>query len=136
MTRERSVTMGLLVVAAICSGCVYVVPVPPHTEMGKPIDEQTIAFIQSGTTTKADVVWELGAPDFSDRDRIRYICQHYSGVMVGAAFPPLPVNVPHFCRLRQVLTIWFDDTSTVTRYELAPGEDCSQDRGEVDYRLK
>jgi hypothetical protein len=112
---------------------------------GKPIDENMIAFIRTGTTTKTDVVWELGAPDNSGtesdergalrEDWVSYTSWRHRGV-VGLIFLMLPpayptsVAVEHSCRRPSVLKIWFDEGGVVKRHEFGQGETRCETREE------
>lgn len=128
--RPPRVTAVLLAVAALCTGCV---PVPfgmfplGYTMEGKPMDENVIAFIRPGTTTKAGVVWELGAPDSGSEvkdggpfgeDWVSYTSWRHRGE-VGLVFiflAPGITGVVHSCRRPWVLKIWFDEGSVVKRH--------------------
>jgi hypothetical protein len=135
--------MLLLLATTACTGCApipFIWPTLPHDDYGKPINEKRITFIRPGVTTKADVVWELGAPDESgavepdesgaaSEDWISYRGRRVrGGVAGGVVFIPLfgppasPGGVERICRQLWVLTIWFDDGGVVTRREFTEGE--------------
>jgi len=133
-------TWGLLAVAALCMGCVpFPIAMPPldYTMEGKPIYAAALGFVRPGTTTKADVVWEFGAPDskgverfgeWSDvvEDWISYTSWRDRGgfgvVLVFLAGPARAFGLARECRRPSVLKIWFDEIGVVKHYEFSQGE--------------
>jgi len=144
--RARRSAVVPLVLAIVCTACVpvpIIVPVFPHNEEGKPINEDRIAFIRPWVTTKADVVWELGAPNnessaadadesgVASEDWISYKgSRHRGGVAGGVVIFPLPPfpgkptggGAERVCRRPWVLKIWFNEAGVVTRREFTQGE--------------
>lgn len=123
--------LPVVALATFGAGCVpvpFIVPVPPlgYAVEGKPISKDAIVFIQPGTTTRADVVWELGAPDDSGEgtdDWISYTSWRHRGGVIGGLLIVMPgggggVGVARFCRRPRTLKIWFDAAGMVTRHEL------------------
>ncbi len=138
---------ALLIVVPLCAGCLapFVLPVPPlgYVTEGKPIGTESIAFIDTGVTTKADVVWELGAPDESGmespigeaafgEDWVSYTGSRHRGeVLAGVANQGGSAGFGRVCRRPWSLKIWFDESGVVTRHELRDGETRCEWRGVV-----
>lgn len=140
--RARRGDAALLILAMACTACAPIPaiwPVFPHNDYGKPINQDRITFIRPGMTTKADVVWELGAPEESgavgpdesgavSEDWISYKGRRVrSGVAGGVVIlplygPPTGGGAERICRQPWVLTIWFDVGGVVTRREFTKGE--------------
>src|SRR5262245_3354846 len=124
-----------VVLATVCTGCFpvpFIAPVPPlgYTQEGKPINEDLIEFIRPRVTTKADVMWEFGAPDAwgsesldesgaSSEEWLSYTSWRHRGGVVGGVvvfFTTVPVGsfgASHLCRRPWVLKIWFDKVGIV-----------------------
>lgn len=127
----------LSVLAAVHIACVpvpIIVPVPPlgYTTDGKPITEETLHFIRAGTTTKEDVVWELGAPDNSDTgpldDWMSYTSWRHRGVISTGLVLIWPFGGnamglrDRVCRKPWTFKVWFDEAGRVLSHEFGAGE--------------
>jgi len=68
MTREL-VFMSLMLVFLVSTGCVMLpLPTSPKTVAGTEVQEEPTTFIQPGLTTREEIEWRLGEPDWEFDD--------------------------------------------------------------------
>lgn len=95
MRLGRCLLAGVLVVGLL-SGCI-IVPIPRagHTGEFKTIDEGTAQFIQTGVTTREEVLLRLGAPSTSEEEDtlLRYEVEEYGWAFLILAYQSVPLWV-------------------------------------------
>ena len=70
-------TLSLTTLLCLLTGCL-VVPVPMHMGTRGPIRKKDLAFLETGTATREDVVLHLGKPEYSTLDE-RYLDYSWIG---------------------------------------------------------
>ncbi len=122
-----------MAVAAVSlfSGCI-IVPVPGggHTGEFKAIDEETVKFIQIGTTMRDDILLRLGAPDHASETTFTYGTMRRSGGWLWLLFIPIPGpgsagllggSGAVESKIYRPLIIEFDENSIVTAWRFGEG---------------
>lgn len=111
---RRLTTTALLAVLMSLSGCVI-----PHHEVyeGTEIKQESLNWIHSGETTRAQVLRNLGDPDidFVDQNTIAYAWSGVFGAMgfaLGASGGDVPI------KMRQALMIRFDSEDKVAAFSI------------------
>ena len=114
--QSRRLTKAALLAALISlSGCMVI---PQHEVYeGSEIKPESLNWMHSGETTRAQVLGNLGDPsiDFVDQNAIAYVWSGIFGVM-GFALPPSGGEVP--IKMRQALMIQFDSGDKVTTFSI------------------
>lgn len=68
MVRAPSIRLATLAACAMAGGCVIPTPGADMARSRDSLDEDDVAFVQPGVTTRRDVLRALGEPSFAARD--------------------------------------------------------------------
>ena len=105
-----------IIVLLICGGCI-ILPVPPYYSRALGtrgyIASETVEFIHDGSTTKEEVLLELGEPDRTWNDKKRFL---YLWKMVVAWW--ISYNVGGDIPVTYLFLIEFDENDIVKRHEI------------------
>ena len=111
-----------IIVLLICGGCI-ILPVPPYYSRALGtrgyIASETVEFIHDGSTTKEEVLLELGEPDRTWNDKKRFLYLWKMVVAVWAVADPYFVaGVGGEIPVTYLFLIEFDKSDIVKRHEI------------------
>jgi hypothetical protein len=102
------------------------IPLAGHTGSHKGIDDEMVEFIRVGTTTREDVVLQLGAPDRDDENTLQYEIERYGGGVHWMSIVPCQLGTRNQLTsvrtTRKTFLIEFDANSVVKAYRFIDKE--------------
>lgn len=122
---------GLAVLLLLSAGCVPI-PTPELVSHGSrlSIPEETLKLVQTGSTTKEDVLLVLGEPDMGSKDEKNFLYWTASSQGVWISGAPFLILAGDLTRHLYVLLMEFDENDVVERIQLKmrdlpPGTICA-----------
>lgn len=143
--RQLRLALIAIIGGGLFWGCVIIpVPLAGHTGRYKGIDEETVKFIQIGSTTREDVLLRLGAPDQASEEGFEYGTEKFSWGLLWIVFIPNPAGAPGtpgggflWGKVRPLI-IEFDENSIVKAVRFGEGytSSVSADKQQTPAALK
>lgn len=111
------IVTSIIIFSLLCHSCVYVPHIPTTASHRGPIDDNTIASLKAGVTTREDVLLRFGCPTLCSEDEklFKYCWRIARGALIIAFFTYFDVKP---IMSIDCLSVEFDEQGIIKKHQM------------------